>query len=265
MMLLASRGWQSGLGEHSYYTFGGALRCDLAAQRPKLYFAALAMADAILDKMSRLGFLPVLHHGMPENYYKAILHLRTAADFAKLESMLSSASDFAALPDKSFAALLLHGDDEGKQPEAEDDPEPPALAPLLPGLAPELQDQLLLHRNIAAVLQGVPASSVDLRSATSATVDGHKLTAHFDNMSHSSGKQRCYIRCPSAHHHACFKYSVVERFADEGDASAWLMAWAAYARDKPATSFTKQQHGQYVPDAAAISVIRPLVRDEADA
>ena len=115
------------------------------------------------------------------------------------------------------------------------------------------------------LLQGVPASSVDLRSATSATVDGHKLTAHFDNMSHSSGKQRCYIRCPSAHHHACFKYSVVERFADERDASAWLMAWAAYARDKPATSFTKQQHGQYVPDAAAISVIRPLVRDEADA
>ena len=57
---------------------------------------------------------------------------------------------------------------------------------------------------------------------------------------------------------------MVERFADEGDASAWLMAWAAHARDKPAT-FTKQQHGQYVPDAAAISVIRPLVRDEADA
>jgi hypothetical protein len=167
----------------------------------------------------------------------------------KLESMLSSASNIASLPDKSFAALLQLGDDEeGKQPEAEADqpepPEPPPLAPLLPGLPPELSDQLLLHRNIAAVLRGIPASSVDLRSAASATVDGRELSVHFDNMSHSSGKQRCYIRCPSPHHRACFKYTV-----------------AAYARDKPA-SFTKHHHGQYVPDAAAVSAIRPLVQED---
>jgi hypothetical protein len=266
MMLLAARGWQSGLGDDSFYTLGGALRCNLSARRPKLYFAALALAEAILHKMSSLASLPVLHHGMPESYYRVLIHLRTADDFVKLESMLSSASNIASLPDKSFAALLQLGDDEeGKQPEAEADqpepPEPPPLAPLLPGLPPELSDQLLLHRNIAAVLRGIPASSVDLRSAASATVDGRELSVHFDNMSHSSGKQRCYIRCPSPHHRACFKYTVVERFADQGAASAWLMAWAAYARDKPA-SFTKHHHGQYVPDAAAVSAIRPLVQED---
>eukprot|EP00972_Heterocapsa_arctica_P036410 5359670-Heterocapsa_arctica.AAC.1 len=113
------------------------------------------MAEAILHKMYSLA-LPVIHHGMPESYYRVLLQLRTAADFVKLESILSNASNIVSVPDKLFAALLQHGDDEGKQSEAEADPEPPeplALAPMLPSLAPELKDQLLLHRNIAAVLR----------------------------------------------------------------------------------------------------------------
>jgi len=262
IMMMGSMGWKASddCGALTYFCHGSSREFALDAGRPKSYFSVLAKADKILGKLGILESLPVIHHGMKDSYYKALLRLTSGKDLAKLDALMAAAADVKALPDKAFAALLPEqGEEEPCSVEVQD--EDAILAPLLDRPL-QLQntgaDMSTLHSNVFAVLRGLPRESIDLRSAMAADVHGHRLVVHFDNFSHSSGKQRCYISCPSPFHNACFKYAVVDKFPSKELASAWLMLWADHARRQPC-DFTKKDHEGYVPGQEAVEELAAAV------
>ena len=184
----------------------------------------------------------------------------------KLQALLAGAENPCAIADKSFVELLK---ESGHMDSLEDEPvaseqggaDPSEVVRALADRPSHLADLQFHHRNALAVLRGLPRGSVDLRSARASVRDGKKLVVAFDNCTHSSGKQRCYIRCAGKHHHACFKYSVVDRFENASEAACWLMAWAEHARDMP-PAFTKKDHEKFVPTTGQVDSYRDLLQDE---
>jgi hypothetical protein len=265
IMMMGSVGWKASddCGALGYFCHGAPREFALDVGRPKSYFWVLAKADEILGKLGVLESLPVIHHGMKDSYYKVLLRLTSGKDLAKLDALMATAADVKALPDKDFAALLPEqGEEEPCGVEVQD--EDAVLAPLLDRPL-QLQntgaDMNTLHSNASAVLRGLPRESIDLRSSMTADVHDHRLVVHFDNFSHSSGKQRCYIACPSPFHKACFKYAVVDKFPSKELASAWLMLWADHARRQP-RDFTKKDHERHVPGQEAVEELAAAVATE---
>ena len=117
------------------------------------------------------------------------------------------------------------------------------------------------HRQESPGLRCGLSASSRYRSCWRLCCNGEQCKVLFDNCSHQSGKQRCYIACPSPHHAACFKYSMVHLFLDDAAAAAWLMAWANHARNKPA-AFTKCRHAAFKPSEDAVAQWRAVVGQE---
>ena len=76
------------------------------------------------------------------------------------------------------------------------------------GCAPSAGPRGYVHTIALNVLRGV---KLDISFEKSIKLEGQTHTVHFDNASHSSGKQRAYVTCRSGHC-ACFKYRIVEKF-----------------------------------------------------
>ena len=267
LMLLHALGWQPvALGERAalrYYISGAERFYREGLQQAKLYFSALASSDTILRKLSAVmseDSVPIIHHGMPESYYKALIQLHTAADLARLVAILDRAPAVASIGDSPFAALLGkdHDDDTGDDTDGEN-----VLPALLddPCLVPDVQ---ATHRLAAAVLTGLPADRADLRSTWSTPPGDNAMKVMFDNCSHSSGKQRCYIACPRKNkgHPACFKYATCELFPSEERAAAWLCAWADGAVGKDGPEFDKEWHKKFEPLPADVERFLAVIRQD---
>ena len=101
-----------------------------------------------------------------------------------------------------------------------------------------------MQRLVTSMMRGIRHSSATMVYRT--TIRNKEFAVHVDNCSHSSGKQRAYVACPVAHHAACFKYSIVERFPNVEKCACWLAAWARGAVDKD-KKFTKEKHKTFQP------------------
>jgi hypothetical protein len=98
--------------------------------RSKPYCDCLALASSILQKLSSVeSSLPIIYHGMPVSYYRALLALKDGRSVTALVEKLERAPNLKALRDKDFAVLLPTGriaSDAGDEPV---EPEgPPLLA-----------------------------------------------------------------------------------------------------------------------------------------
>ncbi len=113
---------------------------------------------------------------------------------------------------------------------------------------------------VASSVLGVRADLVDIRSSHRAVVGGVECTAHFDNCSHSSGRQRCYIACKVRHHSACFRYATLDQFPNSEHAIAWLIAWKVKAIEAPDT-FTKADHKKHQPTEADVGRYKGLAQE----
>ena len=131
---------------------------------------------------------------------------RPHADFRKLERLVAEASDVYAIADKEFAALM----DADEEEEKADDPakHDAVIAALLDHPAHEehnVADLRSMQRAAVAILRGLAAECVDLRVSFKANTGDRDWVVHFDNYTHSSGKQRAYITCPCKHDSSYFK------------------------------------------------------------
>ena len=268
MMYLVTQGWapqkQGEAGD--YYAIGLDKVFEVAPSRSKLYFAVLVVVDKVLGKLALdESMLPVVYHGMPESYYKLCLRMRGPADAKALLALLDKTHDVKQLPDQEFAKLLPMAERVTEvEAVAEDDGLPrnlPALLDMPKETSTAAQVDIdRVHRMAAQVLRAVPASMVDLRS-TMRCADGNlRVNVHFDNFSHSSGKQRAYVACPVRSHTACFKYSIVERFESPAHVAAWLTAWARHAARQP-ESFTKEDHKGYEPPRTEWEALVPQMQE----
>ena len=204
IMYLAADGWlphEPDVESESYYGEGLAKRFELLHTRPKSYFVALAKAPAIFQKLNGLESVPCIHHGMSDSYYKALLTLTTAADLAKLDSILAAAADIYALADKTFGDLLKADQGDEDEPlaledgRAEEDLDPDVVLAALMGGDSDI-DRQSMHRNALAVIRGLPAASVDLRTAKSSVRGGHRLVVHFDIFRIAQGNSGATCRAP---------------------------------------------------------------------
>lgn len=112
MMYLGKCGWRAALDGEAldYYSEGSELVFDARASRPKAYFLALALAPRILQLMMRTeACAAVIHHGLSDSYYRALLSARTIADIERVDSILAEAKNIKQLPDRVFAALVNAG------------------------------------------------------------------------------------------------------------------------------------------------------------
>ena len=267
MMRLLAQGWtpkeQGKVGD--YYAEGLDKHFELALTRSKLYFATLVVVDTVLHILAlEEEVLPVVYHGMTESYYKLLLRMKGSADARALLALLDKAKDVKQLPDRDFAELLPAAEaDTWRDKDEGDDgvPEPlPALLDL-PKKPTEELDIAKAHRMAVQVLRAVPARMVDFRSSWCCDDGGLKIQIHFDNCSHSSGKQRAYVACPAKWHRACFKYSIVENFASDTHVAAWLTAWARHAAEQTPETFSKEQHKGFAPIDATWQALVPHMRE----
>ena len=190
----------------------------LKAKLSKAYFVALATAEEILTRMLSFDLPLGIHHGMKETYYRVLMNGKRD-DLMSLAALLDGLDVQAILQlkDSDFKVLMS---DEAL---AIQDADPVCNVPALEDEAPDLMsddetliDAAFIHRVGLAVVAPRPRSSVDISQTKTITfLHGRTVAVHFDNCSHSSGKQRCYIACPcsgpAGHHHECFKYSQVDR------------------------------------------------------
>lgn len=104
---------------------------------------------------------------------------------------------------------------------------------------------------------------VDLTAHMGSSRRGVSSVAHFDNCSHSSGKQRVYVRCPAHWHTACFRYAQVDKFESDVHAVATAICWAEHAKSQ-AETFSKADHKQYHPPDAAVRSMMRTIRNQGD-
>jgi hypothetical protein len=143
--------------------------------------------------------VPFILHGMPEPYYRLLLNLNTAGALAQFQDIVDRAGEPKAIVhDDGFIALLNAGD--GAELKSDDEPEfadalivDPALL-VLPPLDPN--DVITMQKNAVAAMLGHTAAAVDIAETRYGEVDGHRVSVHFDNCSHQSGKPRIYCACP---------------------------------------------------------------------
>lgn len=264
MMFMHSAGWRPASRRLAgcFYEHGGQKEYEQLLNRPKSYFVALGLADQILRKLGTSdAALPVLYHGMPDAYYRVLLNLKDARQVDALQDLLDGSPDIKALREAEFSSLLSSVPETASAADGGDDNQDDAPLALEWGPA-NPADLERAHRIASAVLRGLPSASVDLRQCFAAGAQGRRIKVHFDNCSHSSGKQRAYVACPSPHHKACFKYSLVEKFETAESGVAWLAAWAEHARDQPA-AFTKAAHMRLQPSAASVAAMLRTVQEEA--
>lgn len=62
-------------------------------------------------------------------------------------------------------------------------------------------------------------------------------TVRFDGWSDRSGKLRAYTNCCNREHHACRRYSFVDRYEDPMETVAYLFGWAELGGDR-----SREQH-----------------------
>ena len=125
-------------------------------------------------------------------------------DTTQLQKILSLA-DTAKPLDKELKQLC-DGDDEAEE-ETNDDVVPPPLPLEAPASSRPRQDAESVLRAAVQVLRATAPGSTDFSNHPACVVDGHRVTIHFDNFSHTSGKQRCYVKCAShgaSAHRKCF-------------------------------------------------------------
>ena len=211
--------------------------------------AKLAVDDAVL---------PLVYHGMPESYYKLLLRMGGPRDAKELLALLEGAPNPKMLSDQLFAQLLPAVEAVGNMQDADGLPQNlPAMLDMPRDAAAVQEDVARVHRMAAQVLRAIPADMIDFRSTMACSDGGFPVQAHFDNCSHSTGKQRGYVACPVAWHSACFKYTIVDKFESHKHAAAWLTAWARHAVSQTPDIFSKTDHGKFNP---ADEVWQPLVQ-----
>jgi hypothetical protein len=265
-MHLRAEGWvpRCARSGEQFYAEGLPREFDMSMKRPRLYFLALAKSSEIFLKMSRLDGLPTIYHGLPESYYNGLLTLQSAAALAKLQELIDGTHDVSSLTDTQFSELLpRQGTGLALKEDAlasTDKDHFDVLAALTDRPRDEQRDVETMQRTALAVLRSIPHESVDLRGAMMCKVAGRSFTAHLDNCTHSSGKQRAYIKCPNTNHTACFKYGIVDQFDSIKHACAWLIAWAAHAHGKGA-EFTKLDHMRFKPSDSDCRVVFDIVED----
>ena len=121
-------------------------------------------------------------------------------------------------------------------------------------------DIAAMRRTAIATLYAHSADMVDIRDTKFSTVNGRRVDVHFDNCSHSSGKQRVYVACPLKRNHiACFKYRQLEKFESTQHAVAWMTCWHMWAHANP--NSTKLQHAAHEPTPADVAAMLPNVSD----
>ena len=242
MMHLSMKGWRD-YPVLTDWAAGFPLQCNLSISRPKSYFVALALADSILAKFPIAeDIVPCIKHGMTASYYNALLNLQSR-DFHKLIALMNGADNVLGISDRAFADIVPNCRDEDAEPLPVEDRLAIADAPA--SISSQIDIQTL-HANAMAVLRGHAARDVDLSHVTHVDYEGHRFTVRFDNYSHSSGKQRCYISCPHKGHNACFKYRQCDGFESDLHATAWLMAWAHHALPQQG-NFSKLDHKDWKP------------------
>ena len=271
MMHLSADGWLAldDKEKDSHYEHGGAQLFVASHQRPKSYFAVLCVVDRVLQKLSIAeGTLPLVYHHMPDMYYRCLMSLSTAKQMLALTDILERTEDVRSLRDQEFKTLLSEEDgDSAVWDDGPDERDPTAFGvlalrdhPAGPGKANDA-DIRRVHQIAQQVLKGIPAAMVDIRSRWRSVDEDRLGVVHFDNCSHSSGKQRAYISCPLSHHKACFRYTTVELHESPGHAAAYLCSWANYARDKPVT-FTKEKHKNHNPSDADVATLLSSMRED---
>ena len=209
---LICNGWSALDCEKAPEYCGEAKIFLLKLRMPRSYFVCLACAPDVLARFGACDLDCGIQHGMKESYYKILLNGKKD-DLLALAALLHGADDMLALKDADFKCLMSESDPlpDADMLALEDEPVP-ELTDYEQGEQDEsLLDTVYLYRVGLAVLTGRPRASVDISEAKSIDMHGRKVVVHFDNCSHSSGKQRCYIACPCRHHAECFKYSVVDR------------------------------------------------------
>ena len=109
------------------------------------------------------------------------------------------------------------------------------------------------------VLNAIAAASADFSEHANVQCGDRSVKVHFDNYTHSSGKQRAYVRCCArgdTAHPRCFYYGVVEQWPNKRIAAAWLAAWASTE-----TEMTKSEHMKFTPSQAAVDALVPHATD----
>ena len=77
------------------------------SKRPRLYYEALATCQAIFNLFPQNeDVLPVIHHGMPSAYYKALTNATNTTCIEKLMAIMDSAADVAKITNKAFAEIV---------------------------------------------------------------------------------------------------------------------------------------------------------------
>ena len=74
MLYLVAIGWKHEDRTDDFFALGSAKAFDLSHARPRSYFVCLATAQEVLAKLQVFEeSVPVIHHEMPDSYYKAPL------------------------------------------------------------------------------------------------------------------------------------------------------------------------------------------------
>ena len=188
--------------------------------RPHAYFCALLKAEEIFDRLPMVnGVLMGIHHKLQESYYQVLLHCRDHAKLVKLIEMIDKPRERAIVGGDDFKALLndvnvprAEAMEEGEDSERHALGDQPDVA-----IDVDAQDRQSIHRISVQFIRNLPADQVDLRE----TYQVAGCTVRLDNCSHSSGKQRAWVKCDSAHHHRCFRYCRVDDFESNEAAAAF--------------------------------------------
>ena len=256
LMHLHAHGWRPRPArELTDYTIGDEKLYVLEEKRSKWYFCALALSGLILERLPLSHGLPGIRHHLSACYHRALC---TLTDLAQLKKVLALA-DNAKPADKEFKALLDDADDDA---EAEEEGYEAGHALALPAPAATMgadMDAQSMLLAAAQVVRALAPGSADFTKHPQCEVDGHTVSVHFDNFSHSSGKQRAYVKCLCKAHVRCFHYGVLDQWPDERTAVAWLAAWAVYPTTEPGKGIDRWDHRRFVPSDARLAELLPHV------
>lgn len=259
ILMLARHGWvKAALTSLNYFTAESDKRYQVDTSRPKLYYAALLAAQAILSRLPvAQEQLPCIYHGLPASYYQVLL----TGDRDKLHRLLAlmdededpneddDAGGAGGRGSNRFQALLGDADVERDDVAA---PEPALLALPAP---PVDREQIMRDQKMAwQVIRAVPSAMINIVEHWHVDVWSHTIKVHLDNASHSSGNQRVYVACCGDRHGPCFKYKCLKDFASTREAVAWCAAWAFEPKHQP-QKWPKANHLAFVPPADRVTAL----------
>ena len=181
--------------------------------------------------------------------------LCTTTDPRKLRALMDAADE----PDSVNTTFKqITGGDGNEALDDSDADVPPPFAPVAALPPPCINSDVETMRKAALqVLRATPHTLVEMKETATLEIINPQtglpetITCHFDNCSHSSGKQRAYIACRDTGHKLCFHYRTVDNFPSLKHAAAHNFAWSL-AVNHPDWGFngqrmSKQDHLRFNP------------------